>query len=181
MEEKVDVLICGSGSAGICAGLWLARCGIKYKILERRDGPLEVGQADGVQCRTVEIFESFGISDPLLRESYHVLEIAYWTQESNDEGIERSHFAPDAEPHLSHQPHVILNQGRVHRIMLGEMARLNGLEGGGVLYGYDVQTVEVDPENAGDHNEYAVTVKAAKDEDMHTFRAKYVLVRFSVK
>ncbi len=31
MAEKVDVLICGSGSAELCAAIRLARCGINYK------------------------------------------------------------------------------------------------------------------------------------------------------
>jgi phenol 2-monooxygenase len=52
---KTDVLISGSGSAGLCAALWLARLKIPYLILEKRDGPLKIGQADGVQCRTVEV------------------------------------------------------------------------------------------------------------------------------
>ena len=82
MVEKVDILICGSGSAGLCAATWLARCGIKCKVLERRDGPMTMGQADGVQCRTVEIFESFGIGEGLLREAYHVLEVVFWADES---------------------------------------------------------------------------------------------------
>lgn len=29
-----------------------------------------MGQADGVQCRTVEIFEAFNLSEELLREAY---------------------------------------------------------------------------------------------------------------
>ncbi|KAI8210083.1 FAD-dependent monooxygenase terD [Colletotrichum sp. SAR 10_76] len=61
-DEEVDVLICGSGSAGLCAAVWLARCGVKFKILERREGPLQQGQADGVQCRTARINE-FMIKD----------------------------------------------------------------------------------------------------------------------
>ena len=56
MISYVDVLICGSGSAGIAAALWLARSGVQsFKVLERRDGPMKIGQADGVQCRTVEV------------------------------------------------------------------------------------------------------------------------------
>ncbi|THC90950.1 hypothetical protein EYZ11_009600 [Aspergillus tanneri] len=62
----------------------LARYGIKYKVLERRDGPMTMGQADGVRCRTVEIFESFEIG---------------WTA--------------DSQPGLSHQTQVTLNQARV--------------------------------------------------------------------
>lgn len=60
MSTKGDVLICGSGSAGLCAAVWLARHGVDYRVLERRPGALEVGQADGVQCRTVEVFDSLG-------------------------------------------------------------------------------------------------------------------------
>ncbi|CBY02331.1 hypothetical protein LEMA_uP011180.1 [Plenodomus lingam JN3] len=54
---KTDVLIAGSGSAGIFAAAWLAIYNIPFTILERRNGPLEIGQADGVQVRTVEIYE----------------------------------------------------------------------------------------------------------------------------
>ena len=52
---KTDVLISGSGSAGLCAALWLARLKVPYIVLDKRDGPLKIGQADGVQCRTVEV------------------------------------------------------------------------------------------------------------------------------
>lgn len=45
---------------------------------ERRDGPLQVGQADGIACRTVEMFESFGLSQKLLREAYWVNETVFW-------------------------------------------------------------------------------------------------------
>ena len=38
------------------------------RLIERRSGPLQVGQADGVACRTVEMFEAFGLSEKLVRE-----------------------------------------------------------------------------------------------------------------
>lgn len=57
MAHEVDVLIVGSGSAGLAAANWLTRFNVNVRILEKRDGPLEMGQADGVQCRTVEVFD----------------------------------------------------------------------------------------------------------------------------
>ncbi|EHK42283.1 hypothetical protein TRIATDRAFT_30979 [Trichoderma atroviride IMI 206040] len=168
MAEQVDVLICGCGSAGLCAAVWLSRCGISYKILERRDGPLENGQADGVQCRTVEIFESFGIAEDLLKEAYHVLEVAFWAAEG--EGIKRTHYTADTEPGLSHQPHVILNQARINGMLIEEIQRVSG--SAAIEYGCDVQSVEVDDIV---NESSRVTTRAVSNGQQKVFQSKYVL------
>lgn len=172
MAENVDVLICGSGSAGLCAALWLSIYGIKsVKILERRPGPMTMGQADGVQCRTVEVFESFGIAEELLREAYHVLEVAFWSPDGKG-GLHRKGRTADTQPGLSHQPHVILNQARINGLLL-EAMRTNGQE---IDYGYTVKSVEVDSKLAKDPDSYSTTVVAERDGRDEIFKAKYVLV-----
>src|SRR5919199_1728920 len=55
-------------------------------VVDRRDGPLEVGQADGVACRTVEMFEAFGLADRLVREAYWVNEVSFWRPDPDDPG-----------------------------------------------------------------------------------------------
>lgn len=169
-EVKVDVLICGSGSAGIMAATWMARFGLRCKILERMNGPLEIGQADGVQCRTVEIFQSFGVSEELLREAYHCLEVTFWN--TNDKGdIARTGRTPDTPVGISHMPHLILNQARVNEILLELMNKWNGQT---VDYGYDVTHVQCDSAQANDMNSYPVTVTASKNGKQEVFKAKYV-------
>ncbi|XDG01219.1 hypothetical protein ABKA04_000834 [Annulohypoxylon sp. FPYF3050] len=175
MLEKVDVLICGGGSAGLSAGVWLARCGISFKILEKRAGALETGQADGVQCRTVEIFESFGLAETLLKEAYHAIEIAFWAPsvDERERGIKRTNYTVDTEPGLSHLPHVLLSQARINELLTQEMERAAGKSC--VEYGCEIQGVELDNESAKDVNAYPVTVKASKDGAEKVYRAKYVL------
>jgi phenol 2-monooxygenase len=173
MAEQVDVLICGSGSAGLCAALWLSKYGVNYRVIEKRNGPLDVGQADGVQTRTVEMFDSFDIAEDLLREAYHVLELAFWASPNRDGTIKRSHFAPDKETAISHQPHVILNQARLHEIIIDGIERTGEFP---VEYGTEVRTVEVDAELAADPEAYAVRVTAEKDGVKKEYVAKYVLV-----
>ena len=57
LPDAVDVLIIGSGPAGTLLAAQLASFpGISTRLVERRDGPLQVGQADGIACRTVEMF-----------------------------------------------------------------------------------------------------------------------------
>ncbi|KAH6839577.1 FAD binding domain-containing protein [Chaetomium sp. MPI-CAGE-AT-0009] len=158
--EKVDVLICGSGSAGLCAAVWLVRFGIDYKILERRDGPLKIGQADGVQTRTVEIFDSFGIAEDLLKEAYHVLEVAFW----------RTRYAADKETTISHQPHVILNQARLNALMMGTLGAAPPVE-----YQCEVKGLEVDSAVVKDGDAYPVRVSTVKDGKEKIYQAKYVL------
>jgi phenol 2-monooxygenase len=177
MAEQVDVLICGSGSAGLCAALWLSKYGISYRMIEKRNGPLEVGQADGVQTRTVELFEAFNIAEPLLRDSYHVLELAFWVSPDHNGTIRRSHFAPDVETGISHQPHVILNQARLNEIIIDEIKRTSEFP---IEYGTEVRSVEVDEERAGDPDAYAVRVTAEKDGAKKEYAAKYVLVSIEV-
>lgn len=187
--HQTDVLICGSGSAGLMAALWLAKYGVSFRVLERRNGPLKAGQADGVQCRTVEIFESFGLADKLLKESYHVLELAFYSPDEDTAlnyeghgqeqgkggggGIKWSHYAPDTEPGISHMPHVILNQARINEMITDEMLSCGGPE---IDYGYQVTDVKVDADIAGDPEAYPVTVTTLKEGIEEVFRAKYVLV-----
>lgn len=172
MMKEVDVVICGSGSAGLSAAVWLARYGIRCTVLEKRPGPMKIGQADGVQCRTVEIFDSLGVAEELLREAYHVLEVAFWSSTNGKNGISRTSRTADTEPGLSYMPHVILNQARINGLLLQCMQRSNDQQ---VDYGYDVVSVYVDSINAQDQNPYPVTVTAKKNGKEETFKAKYVL------
>ena len=61
LPEEADVLIVGCGPAGLVLAAQLASFpDIRTVVIDRKDGPLAVGQADGVACRTVELFEAFG-------------------------------------------------------------------------------------------------------------------------
>ena len=175
--EKVDIFICGSGSAGLSAATWLARCGIRCKIVDARSGPLEIGQADGVQVRSVEIFQSSGMVEELLREGYHNVEVAFWNPDGKGGGIVRMRSAAATQPGLSHLPRVILNQARFNGMLLEAMKRFNRQE---VDYDHKVLEVNVNEEEANDPESYPVTIVTEKDGRQVTFAAKYALVGLSV-
>ena len=65
LPAEVDVLIVGTGPAGTVLGAQLAAFpGLRTQIVERRAGPLEVGRADGVACRTVRCSRRSGWPTP---------------------------------------------------------------------------------------------------------------------
>src|SRR6478672_5841233 len=77
VPAEVDVLIVGCGPAGLTLAAQLAAFpGIKTAIVEQKAGPLQLGQADGIACRTLEMFEAFGFAEKVLKESYWVNETA---------------------------------------------------------------------------------------------------------
>src|SRR6185312_15091542 len=85
LPESVDVLIVGCGPAGLVLAAQMANFpDIRTAVIDRRDGPLAVGQADGVACRTVEMFEAFGLADRLLGEAYWVNEVSFWRADPDD-------------------------------------------------------------------------------------------------
>jgi phenol 2-monooxygenase len=92
--------------------------------VERRNGPLELGRADGVACRTVETFEAFGLGTRLIREAYWVNETVFWRPSAADRSkIERTGRIQDVEDGLSEFPHVIVNQARMQEYLLEYMRK----------------------------------------------------------
>ncbi len=169
--QEVDVLIAGSGSAGLAAATWLSTYHIspsRVAILDKRSGPLTHGQADGVQCRTTEIFEAFGISETLLKEGHHILEVAFWRDDGDGEGLVRRRRTEDTQRDLSWQPHIILNQARINKLMLEKMREEGGL---GVTYGWEVKDVEM-----GEGGKWVrVVAQNVDDGSRREWRARYVL------
>ena len=122
---EADVLIVGCGPAGLTLAAQLAAFpDIRTVIVEQKPGPLQLGQADGVACRTMEMFEAFGFAHKVLEEAYWVNETTFWKpSEAEPSHIMRSGRVPDVEEGLSHMPHVILNQARVHDFYLKKMEK----------------------------------------------------------
>jgi phenol 2-monooxygenase len=156
---ETEVVICGSGSAGICAAIWLAQAGISFRFLEKMDGPLEIGQADGVACRTIEIFERFGISEELLHEAYHVNELTFWSL--REEKLCRTGRAPDTPPGMSHLPHVKLNQARINELLLQKMYSYNSNQH--IDYAHHVNAVQIDLKRDYPVEIYGNQLRSGKD------------------
>lgn len=120
--DQVDVAIVGCGPAGLTLAAQLSAFPeISVRIFERKAGRLDFGQADGIACRSVEMFEAFGFAEKVLKEAYWVNEVAFWRPAADGQGLMRSNRIQDVEDDLSEMPHVILSQARVHDFYLDIM------------------------------------------------------------
>lgn len=175
---EVDVLIVGCGPAGLTLAAQLAQFPeIKTCIVEQKPGRLLVGQADGIACRTMEMFHAYGFSERVLKEAYWVNETTFWKPDERlPETIVRSGRVQDVEDGLSEFPHVILNQARIHDGFLDVMRKSPAkLE---PHYGRRLLDLELDP--AAGPADHAVTVRlervdAGNEGTVETVKARYVV------
>ena len=172
LPDTVDVLIVGSGPAGtLLAAQLSAFPSIHTRLVERRTGPLQLGQADGVACRTVEMFEAFGLGTKLIREAYWVNETVFWRPSPEDRSrIVRTGRVQDVEDGLSEFPHVIVNQARMQEMLLDVMR--NSPSRLVPDYGQEFVSLEVDAE--GEHPVRA-TLRDASSGQTRVVRARYVV------
>ena len=152
LPETVDVLIAGSGPAGLCLAAQLARLPqIRTMLVEPKLGPMEKGQADGISVRSMEMFQAFGFAEKVMRESVWINETTFWAPGS-DGPLQRVARVQDVPDGISEMPHVLINQARVHDMYLDIMRRSPSRLAPD--YGLKVVDLKVDPTAT----EYPVTV-----------------------
>lgn len=177
LPQRVDVLIAGCGPAGLCLAAQLARFPeFSTMIVEPKPGPLERGQADGVNVRSMEMFQAFGFAQKVKREAYWVNQTAFWMPDpAIPDHICRVGIAQDVADDQSEMPHTIVNQARVHQLFLDVMRKSpTRLE---PHYGYRVTDLQVD--SGTDDHPVIVTLERLDAEGCvagtATVRANYVV------
>ena len=175
LPDQVDVLIVGTGPAGMILAAQLSHFpSLTTRIVERRPGRLAIGQADGIQARSVETFQAFGFAERIISEAYRITEMNFWTPDPADPtSIIRTARTTDDPTGISEFPHLIVNQARVldyfAEVMAGSPTRMVP------DYGWDFVDLEV-----ADDGEYPVTVTLRKAADESAgperrIRARYVV------
>ncbi|WYZ41105.1 hypothetical protein EsH8_IV_001446 [Colletotrichum jinshuiense] len=176
-KSTTDVVIIGAGPSGrvyfsqeilfptglfsdlfiyfsLMAGLWMARCGVKARIIDIRATKVFRGHADGMQTGTLDIFDSFDILDELYKKAAPAVESTFWVGD-RDGSVKRVARFPKWHPGL----------GNTERALLDGMKAFNKLE---VERGVAAVAIDIDDSIVQDPQAHAIklTVKHLTDEEL---------------
>ncbi|HVL61280.1 MAG TPA: FAD-dependent monooxygenase [Microbacterium sp.] len=175
LPEEMDVLIVGSGPAGMLLAAQMSQFpGVTTRIIERRDGRLVLGQADGIQPRSVETFQAFGFAERIVAEAYNIAYMNFWGPDpENPQNIIRTARTEDYAFKISEFPHLIVNQARV----LDYFAEAAAYGPGRIVPDYGVEFLGLTVHENGDHPvevrvRHTTGALAGRER---TVRAKYVV------
>ncbi len=175
LPDQIDVLIVGSGPAGMLLAAQMSQYPeISTRIIEKREGRLVLGQADGIQPRSVETFQAFGFAERIIAEAYNIGWMNFWgpNPEKPDEIVRTSRTA-DYAYDICEFPHLIVNQARV----LDYFAEAAANGPGRITPDYGVEFLSLAVHEEGEYPvEVALRyVAGERAGEERTIRAKYVV------
>lgn len=170
LPDEMDVLIVGSGPAGMLLAAQMSQYpSVTTRIIEKREGRLVLGQADGIQPRSVETFQAFGFAERITAEAYNIGWMNFWGPDPENPGsIVRTSRTEDYGYKISEFPHLIVNQARV----LDYFAEAAAHGPGRIVPDYGVEFAGL---TVHDEGEYPVELRVRTVTGERTVRAKYVV------
>ena len=175
LPDEVDVLIVGSGPAGMLLAAQMSQFPqVSTRLIERREGRLVLGQADGIQPRSVETFQAFGFAERIVAEAYNIAYMNFWGPDpGNPQNIIRTARTEDYAFKISEFPHLIVNQARV----LDYFAEAAAYGPGRITPDYGVEFLGLTVHRDGEHPvevrlRHTTGPRAGQER---TIRAKYVV------
>jgi 2-polyprenyl-6-methoxyphenol hydroxylase-like FAD-dependent oxidoreductase len=74
------VLIAGAGPTGLVLALWLAKLGVRVRIVDKAAEPGTTSRALAVQARTLEFYQQIGLSQAVVDRAHKVQVLNLWVK-----------------------------------------------------------------------------------------------------
>ncbi|RHZ44844.1 putative FAD monooxygenase [Aspergillus thermomutatus] len=178
-SHTTDLLIIGAGPAGLMAACWASHYKMSTRIIDQKSGRTTTGHADGIHSRTLEIFNSFGLLDPVLRQGVRDVEMCYWGPNKDTGQVERRKRLRSQPGNLSQFGQMLFNQGGIEQILLDYLSQEGRIA---VEWNTRAETLSIGPENILGNDDFPLAVGVTKTtsendtvEQAETIHARYMI------
>ena len=77
---NTEILIVGAGPTGLSLAIWLARFGIRFRIVDKNDDVAPISRALGVHARTLEFYRQLGFADEAITRGVVMPSVNLWAR-----------------------------------------------------------------------------------------------------
>jgi 2-polyprenyl-6-methoxyphenol hydroxylase-like FAD-dependent oxidoreductase len=77
---RSDVLIIGAGPTGLVLALWLAKLGVRLRIIDKTAEPGTTSRALAVQARTLELYRQLDLTDEVVKRGHKTPAVNLWVE-----------------------------------------------------------------------------------------------------
>ena len=77
---QTEVLIVGAGPTGLVLALWLAKLGVKVRIIDKTMEPGTTSRALAVQARTLELYRQLDLTNAVISKGHRVPAVNLWVK-----------------------------------------------------------------------------------------------------
>ncbi|WP_024514539.1 FAD-dependent monooxygenase [Bradyrhizobium sp. Tv2a-2] len=77
---QTEVLIVGAGPTGLVLALWLAKLGVKIRIIDKTAEPGTTSRALAVQARTLELYRQLDLTEEVIARGHRVPAVNLWVK-----------------------------------------------------------------------------------------------------
>ena len=77
---RYDVLIVGAGPTGLVLALWLAKFGVRVRIVDKTAAPGATSRALMVQARTLELYRQLDLADAVVESAHKIQAFNLWAR-----------------------------------------------------------------------------------------------------
>ncbi|MFG2443341.1 FAD-dependent monooxygenase [Nocardia fluminea] len=160
MSEQV--LIAGAGPTGLVLAIDLARRGVHVRLVDRAESPFQGSRGDGLQPRTLEVFDDLGVIDAILAAGRELPVMrAYFA--GSFAGERRMAEPVEPTPDVPYPNTWVLGQSDTEALLRARLAEF------GVAVEFATELVDFAQDEAG------VTATLRRDGTPETVRACYLV------
>ncbi len=96
---QADVLVVGAGPTGLVLALWLAKLGVRVRIIDKTAEPGTTSRALAVQARTLELYRQLDLTDKVVAQGHRVPAVNLWVKGEAAARIAFSSVGSDLTPY----------------------------------------------------------------------------------